>query len=166
MWDPTHLSVDVLMSFAISIHGSRVGPDFKSVLSSACSTEFQSTGPVWDPTLYIQCALKNTVYFNPRVPCGTRPVSLFKFRDVRRISIHGSRVGPDYIPAYSDALQADFNPRVPCGTRHKAFQSAGRFPSISIHGSRVGPDIPDWYIVDRPVISIHGSRVGPDMCDL
>ena len=77
----------------ISIHGSRVGPDLKSFICSTsiwyfnprvpCGTrqldypvafdieEFQSTGPVWDPTKQDDGKL-SAIHFNPRVPCGTR----------------------------------------------------------------------------------------------
>ena len=56
---------------------------------------FQSTGPVWDPTAHLQ-----------------EQASDFS------ISIHGSRVGPDFV-------MWDF-------IKHRLY--------ISIHGSRVGPD--------------------------
>ena len=35
---------------AISIHGSRVGPDDEQQTSADLEDAFQSTGPVWDPT--------------------------------------------------------------------------------------------------------------------
>ena len=55
-------------------------------------------------------------YFNPRVPCGTRPRIVENVKELL-ISIHGSRVGPDFHPL---------------STSNDGF--------ISIHGSRVGPD--------------------------
>ena len=123
---------------------------------------FQSTGPVWDPTSSSYRKRAPHWHFNPRVPCGTRRQILSKKRRRRRISIHGSRVGPDIL------------------TRKDK-----RYKDISIHGSRVGPDgvyIGDGYVIEAfqstgPVwdpttglyllccssdISIHGSRVGPD----
>ena len=102
----------------ISIHGSRVGPDIHSNGKRPairhfnprvpCGTRlaikiwnrrrsiFQSTGPVWDPT-----TIRNNIFISKK-----------------RISIHGSRVGPDQ-PAVgqNNPLYANFNPRVPCGTR-------------------------------------------------
>ena len=56
--------------------------------------EFQSTGPLRDPTLHIFLATYNVTNFNPQVPCGTRPedfAALIAFA----ISIHRSLAGPD-----------------------------------------------------------------------
>ena len=99
--------------------------------------------------------------FNPRVPCGTRPVSnspifwiiIFQstgpvwdptnsvliLNQLRTISIHGSRVGPDL--------------------HLRGYQGQNY---ISIHGSRVGPDLASIWSFAVISISIHGSRVGPD----
>ena len=56
-------------------------------------------------------------YFNPRVPCGTRPPV---------VSISGRPL--------------DFNPRVPCGTRHSATTGITLYCGISIHASHAGRD--------------------------
>ncbi len=39
--------------------------------------KFQSTGPVWDPTSSSCPRFYRVAYFNPRVPCGTRRQSNF-----------------------------------------------------------------------------------------
>ena len=145
--------------------------------------EFQSTGPLRDPTIPPNEWYNKTIisihrslagpdmyhkyqqscrsYFNPQVPCGTRlkPIQI-------RIVFN------------------DFNPQVPCGTRRqhkegntmsKKFQSTGplRDPTtdayagrsdraISIHRSLAGPDR-SGKPSDQPCgISIHRSLAGPD----
>ena len=106
------------MTIDISIHGSRVGPDDTAYEKIKSSGSFQSTGPVWDPTL-----LGNGVTFTDD------------------ISIHGSRVGPDDMKRILTLAVYYFNPRVPCGTRPATRILSFSSSRISIHGSRVGPDL-------------------------
>ena len=103
--------------------------------------EFQSTLPVWGATRCSPSANPWRSDFNPRSPCGERPV-----RDQRsggrpvQISIHAPRVG-------SDLLEA------------KGMLSHG----ISIHAPRVGSDGHGHGGGALPApISIHAPRVGSD----
>ena len=50
VWDPTCIEIILLSEYLISIHGSRVGPDYKQAWDDVLFWAFQSTGPVWDPT--------------------------------------------------------------------------------------------------------------------
>ena len=146
----------------ISIHGSRVGPDFyKSNIICIfiyfnprvpCGTRQRGSG-------------KTSTYrhFNPRVPCGTRLRLCECRKAVSLISIHGSRVGPDFGLTVLEFTSKYFNPRVPCGTRPAPPEPEQPPKIISIHGSRVGPDLSLPLLRDRRGISIHGSRVGPDL---
>ncbi len=99
VWDPTRIYRRYLQQAYISIHGSRVGPDPTEIwrrwqqvnfnprvpcgtrrrrgVSLLCLLQFQSTGPVWDPTEEFRIAGSSASHFNPRVPCGTRPSSIF-----------------------------------------------------------------------------------------
>ena len=88
MRDPTRQTAVLLQFHLISIHRSLAGPD----LCRSCRQ--------WTPS-----------YFNPQVPCGTRPLS-----------------------SLCSLLSIYFNPQVPCGTRRQAdplpdkakiFQSTG-----------------------------------------
>ena len=118
MWDPTSKSFYRVFFFVFQSTGPVWDPT-KAAPKLASAGAFQSTGPVWDPTL------------------SDIPVN-----HARRISIHGSRVGPD------DDTTVDL----------------ADYATISIHGSRVGPDI--LYarqLCGQYHISIHGSRVGPDL---
>ena len=100
----------------ISIHAPRVGSDFTNM-------EF----------MRVKC------YFNPRSPCGERPLEKLGIFPDEIISIHAPRVGSD---------------------SHKI--SAKSVFLISIHAPRVGSDIRlrwDFYCT---LISIHAPRVGSD----
>ena len=79
-------------------------------------------------------------YFNPRAPCGARPV-----RSARQ-------QGRLY-----------FNPRAPCGARPENTFNSLLACIISIHGLRVEPDMCGVVNCVCIKISIHGLRVEPDM---
>ena len=101
----------------ISIHGSRVGPDGYFFQGSARVLEISIHGSRVGPDFKALLKELFALYFNPRVPCGTRQEEAGK-RLMRKtfqstgpvwdptgielpliykwdISIHGSRVGPD-----------------------------------------------------------------------
>ena len=80
----------------ISIHASHAGRDYITGLIVAGVFKFQSTRPMRDATS-ASGAVALLIYFNPRVPCGTR---LAYSLSCRCYHIH-------------------FNPRVPCGTRQR-----------------------------------------------
>ena len=79
----------------ISIHAPRVGCDV--VGSTSCS---------------------NALYFNPRTPCGVRPVAAMG----------------------TDIQDNNFNPRTPCGVRRRRCLQSDQRRRISIHAPRVGCD--------------------------
>ena len=81
----------------ISIHAPRVGRDGRSPPSSAGSSVFQSTRPVWGATVQMQVV---TV--------------------VVHISIHAPRVGRDRKRRSNRSGRVYFNPRAPCGARRSA----------------------------------------------
>ena len=57
-----------------------------------------------------------TIYFNPRSPCGLRPIPTPIFAKSKSISIHAAHAGCDVTD--SDILRFTyFNPRSPCGLR-------------------------------------------------
>ena len=77
----------------ISIHAPRVGSDLWGATTCARTCKFQSTLPVWGATFWL-ILVTNRPYFNPRSPCGERP-----------------------LPTCQASAQSDFNPRSPCGER-------------------------------------------------
>ena len=102
---------------------------------------FQSTAPVWGPTLRAEKYPPRRHYFNPRPPCGGRP-SLYGCTHPSELNFNprppcggrpaGSRRGL--------LLCVHFNPRPPCGGRLKAYANSEPLGGISIHGPRVGAD--------------------------
>ena len=101
---------------------------------------FQSTGSVWSPTTAFSIMKKHgdisihglrvepdrqkklltsqKIHFNPRAPCGARPIMLLPAASRSCISIHGLRVEPDVNQSLVDLV----------------------ILGISIHGLRVKPD--------------------------
>ena len=80
---------------------------------------FQSTHPVWGATTPSNSSQlpKN---FNPRTPCGVRPVIPHLNKLHFFISIHAPRVGCDRPISGWDSVSVHFNPRTPCGVRRWA----------------------------------------------
>ena len=126
----------------ISIHAPRVGRDGNTAALNFCvhlfqstrpvwgATEqeqfvqtiaiFQSTRPVWGATVGLPIGCRTKRYFNPRAPCGARPMpcialytsclfqstrpvwgattfTQYTRQNSRKISIHAPRVGRDQI---------------------------------------------------------------------
>ena len=148
----------------ISIHAPRVGSDAFSICTLPPATR----------------------HFNPRSPCGERPVGASIEIAKLCISIHAPRVGSD--PTWSARLPnlKNFNPRSPCGERRltpRPSQQPRRFQSTlpvwvatSLHRSWTVPHRnfnprspcgerhplqPRQSILGH--ISIHAPRVGSDM---
>ena len=117
--------------------------------SSAEAWEFQPARPVWGATRGREFASLYTVDFNPRAPCGARPLHPHRRGTVIRISIHAPRVGRD------DELQR--RGAVGCISIHaprvgRDKQTPVRIPMkylISIHAPRVGRDQAAWYLLAR-----------------
>ena len=152
--------------------------------------EFQSTGPLRDPTSPATSANHDQADFNPQVPCGTRLWQQDHFRHGGRyfnpqvpcgtrqgkaigiivgekISIHRSLAGPDRALCGRGPLKWHFNPQVPCGTRQTALRARQFWNLISIHRSLAGPDIGSIDTCEICAkISIHRSLAGPDLAAL
>ena len=102
--------------------------------------QFQSTHPVWGATKPQPPGLSCGLDFNPRTPCGVRPVP----------------ASPPFPPNY-------FNPRTPCGVRPQTFYNHKCSWRISIHAPRVGCDVfIEGQLAQLQGISIHAPRVGCD----
>ena len=102
----------------ISIHAPRVGSDSFRLAATDNVAEFQSTLPVWGATLLWAKSRRLSKNFNPRSPCGERPVVKWGYSLREGISIHAPRVGSDYAWQWCHAGRENFNPRSPCGERH------------------------------------------------
>ena len=117
VWGATKAAAGDRPRQLISIHAPRVGRDSGRRLAALRTTTFQSTRPVWGATTRTtgracrhgqfqstrpvwgatragSLSLSLSTYFNPRAPCGARPISSTD----RTYILH-------------------FNPRAPCGAR-------------------------------------------------
>ena len=83
------------------------------------SGAFQSTHPLRGATWPGKRARYAISYFNPRTPCGVRPVLVGVGLLIGRISIHAPLAGCDtFTPTTATRTRLHFNPRTPCGVRH------------------------------------------------
>ena len=124
----------------ISIHAPRAGSDDQRAYMDVSGNEFQSTLPVRGATAIGTILLSMAINFNPRSPCGERPVIETDKTEISAISIHAPRAGSDLprpvcgispltfqstLPVRGATGQSygtsstptDFNPRSPCGER-------------------------------------------------
>ena len=123
-------------------------------------------------------------YFNPRAPCGARPLgysaalSTFSFQSTRpvrgatksgsppcytdSISIHAPRAGRDASHRQNLRQSVNFNPRAPCGARLR--QSVRIYPSSTFQSTRPVRGATRFLMSVNKfhVISIHAPRAGRD----
>ena len=148
----------------ISIHAPRAGSDVKMVSPMLSVIDlFQSTLPVRGATGDSRRKAGGLSHFNPRSPCGERPVIVLRNCERIVISIHAPRAGSDGLQYYYYTLYIHFNPRSPCGERHlqllprppksRKFQS-----TLPVRGATVDGQ---YYTIDQD-ISIHAPRAGSD----
>ena len=100
--------------------------------------------------------------FNPRVPCGTRLYPIANQFHRVDISTHASLAGRDTILWFAIRRHCDFNPRVPCGTRRAADRGAHQKQAISTHASLAGRDLRGGSRREQRLISTHASLAGRD----
>ena len=123
--------------------------------------------------------------FNPRAPCGARPISdrilcaVSGFQSTRPlrgatgeqkwrvpcciISIHAPLAGRDYYQKHCKLQRRNFNPRAPCGARPVHVRRNDHRKPISIHAPLAGRDM-HAVVKDAPhnAISIHAPLAGRD----
>ena len=102
----------------ISIHAPRAGCDHRQTRCACTANVFQSTHPVRGATLYICAPKVLTGDFNPRTPCGVRPVNIrvLILYCVLFQSTHPVR-GATFYRHERVYFSGYFNPRTPCGVR-------------------------------------------------
>ncbi len=79
----------------ISIHVPRVEDDAANCLKKFNQSSFQSTSPVWRTTKRPLTLFLQSIYFNPRPPCGGRQPAEETDAQNDKISIHVPRVEDD-----------------------------------------------------------------------
>ena len=153
-------------------------------LTFSSMVKFQSTLPVWGATAALHGNGHRALDFNPRSPCGERPLPLpasawrVIFQSTlpvwgatggvgvtcisQRISIHAPRVGSDAEQECGGAVNhiSIHAPRV--GSDAQEADHAFDYAEISIHAPRVGSDTSVYLVGWLDFISIHAPRVGSD----
>ena len=169
----------------ISIHAPHAGCDDLLSAIAECQGQFQSTHPMRGATMF-SCPSIFDTYFNPRTPCGVRPLPAPYLDHPLDISIHAPHAGCDDPNRGSRWFDRNFNPRTPCGVRRKfilfgtslnKFQSTHPMrgatpvpfirpviPCISIHAPHAGCDPDAVKAIEWANISIHAPHAGCDHC--
>ena len=101
----TESQEDNYTSLGISIHAPHAGRDCLRAL------------PSW-----------NLFDFNPRAPCGARPLGKTVVRADFIISIHAPHAGRDGAGVFHGPGGNNFNPRAPCGARQRPSSSLTSMP--------------------------------------
>ena len=149
------------LPFPISIHAPLAGRD-RSVFPFSALIRFQSTRPlrgatldqiaarISTPRISIHAPLAgrdtntciyigNTTNFNPRAPCGARPVMARSYNQYKPFQSTRPLRGATAVGDAGCVHSRDFNPRAPCGARRPADRRA-RPRAISIHAPLAGRD--------------------------
>ena len=153
---------DFAWGISVSIHAPRAGRDLDAPCHRHEHQRFQSTRPVRGATRRT-CIVGNSARgFNPRAPCGARPiwvqvllsccvfqstrpvrgatVHLHRVRQLGQVSIHAPRAGRD-------------------GTVHDVSHED---QPVSIHAPRAGRDVGEAQRLCGVPVSIHAPRAGRD----
>ena len=103
----------------ISIHAPLAGCDRRSLIGIITQTDFNPRTPCGVRPVVLRLRVYQ-IDFNPRTPCGVRPVSGFLARRCPLISIHAPLAGCDNSCIRKRrSLIGNFNPRTPCGVRQQ-----------------------------------------------
>ena len=101
-------------------------------------------------------------HFNPRSPCGERPVAVVIRIVAKFISTHAPRAGSDTRRPAGASILFYFNPRSPCGERLNALLDSLHNtvfqPTLPVRGATVLPTVLD----QAEYISTHAPRAGSD----
>ena len=107
----------------------------------SASMKFQSTLPVWGATRTRCASHSQSMYFNPRSPCGERLTVGRKNGKRKKFQSTLPVWGATVRKFCSQCTGRNFNPRSPCGERRPGLWWSYLHVCISIHAPRVGSDI-------------------------
>ena len=167
----------------VSIHAPHAGRDLAYGSKQYGFREFQSTRPMRGATSFPSSYCWIVMCFNPRAPCGARPVSIMSFLLIKRFNPRAPcgarRIKRD--PLYSPEMFQSTRPmrgatcRFAASTSITVFQStrpmrgatnlAGRDKltfAVSIHAPHAGRDAHLQRVVNSEYVSIHAPHAGRD----
>ena len=167
----------------ISIHAPHAGCDLVAGLSVP-SARISIHAPHAGCDRFCKPCPASCWYFNPRTPCGVRPLCFNRNWFSLLISIHAPHAGCDTKSNTHAKTFQYFNPRTPCGVRHfserpkdakNVFQSThpmrgatqnnpqvAQMIDISIHAPHAGCDRGSVLSAFIRSISIHAPHAGCD----
>ena len=127
------------------------------------SFAFQSTHPMRGATSRIQALLAKAADFNPRTPCGVRPVRKAGGRLPESISIHAPHAGCDIARNSAGAMFALFQSTHPMRGATREESTHEPVKEISIHAPHAGCDLAALtFMGGMAAISIHAPPAGCD----
>ena len=127
------------LSAAISIHAPLAGRDAAAVLNRRIYPYFNPRAPCGARPL--TASVRRAIWnFNPRAPCGARPnhvsgLTLTMLFQSTRPLRGATRCGRNRVPE-----RRNFNPRAPCGARPAHRKKRPQHRTISIHAPLAGRD--------------------------
>ena len=101
-------------------------------------------------------------HFNPRAPCGARPVARGPYHGLYIISIHAPLAGRDVARLAERMDRTYFNPRAPCGARQQAVRYSVSYISFQSTRPLRGATRDLVGCSGRVGISIHAPLAGRD----
>ena len=149
-------------AFEISIHAPRVGSDLFPVPCGREGTYFNPRSPCGERPI-MEHILSLSYDFNPRSPCGERPHSAARSNPPIPISIHAPRVGSDMASSMACLVYPLFQSTLPVWGATTTVLTVVKAIKISIHAPRVGSDHSHHLYHPFKIISIHAPRVGSDL---
>ena len=125
----------------ISTHAPLAGRDSGSLSISSPLPIFQPTRPLRGATSIHTGNSGIINHFNPRAPCGARPVRVQHTNFINEFQPTRPLRGATSLRVENLRRSCDFNPRAPCGARRKTTTVITSVPPISTHAPLAGRDI-------------------------
>ena len=139
------------------------GATIWAALPRGLAHDISTHAPLAGRDCFIACKSSASAYFNPRAPCGARP--LRKISIIRYLRFQPTRPlrGATRITSRS-TLSRYFNPRAPCGARQQNAKAMAFNQNISTHAPLAGRDWSAyWYCWLDCSISTHAPLAGRDV---
>ena len=154
---------DFAWGISVSIHAPRAGRDLDAPCHRHEHQRFQSTRPVRGATRRT-CIVGNSARgFNPRAPCGARPIwvqvllSCCVFQSTRPVR------GATFLAFSSRPICSRFQSTRPVRGATVHLHRVRQLGQVSIHAPRAGRDVGEAQRLCGVPVSIHAPRAGRDM---
>ena len=158
----TSSPASVWLPHPISIHAPHAGRDPPHNHLLHILAYFNPRAPCGARPVPCHPALPWPQHFNPRAPCGARLISILEKTKMQDISIHAPHAGRDRRLHHTAMRRGNFNPRAPCGARPLSVMPFTVCVRISIHAPHAGRDSFALLQLLGHLISIHAPHAGRD----